>query len=139
MEFEELVKAFREEEVKTLKQAFTKTLDNDLNISSALGALFNFVRKANTALNRQGLSEADKEEILKTLQELNEVLNVLTFSLPEIDPEVFVLIKERERARRQRDWEKADRIRMQLAEKGIELIDTPQGTIWRKKHDKSLS
>ncbi len=129
----------REEEIAILKQAFTKALDNDLNISSALAALFNFVRKTNATLSTQGLSEADKEAILKTLQELNAVLNVLVFTLPEVDPEVFTLIKERERARRQKDWKRADKIRMQLAKMGIELIDTLQGTIWRKRHDKNLS
>ncbi|RLB19326.1 MAG: hypothetical protein DRG76_12505 [Deltaproteobacteria bacterium] len=50
----------------------------------------------------------------------------------QISEEIMALIKERETARKKKDWDTADAIRNQLRDMGIELVDTPEGTIWRK-------
>ena len=52
---------------------------------------------------------------------------------PQVDEEIEALIAEREQARANRDFPRADEIRDQLATDGIILEDTPQGTIWRRK------
>jgi cysteinyl-tRNA synthetase len=53
----------------------------------------------------------------------------------KMDQEIETLIKERASARSRKDWHSADEIREKLAAKGIELIDTKTGTVWRKKTD----
>ncbi len=122
-----------DKEITTLEQGFTKAMDNDLNVSSAMAALFDFVRKMDPVVKNKGISEMDKENILKTLKKINEVLNIFVFELPEIDSKIKSLIDERNKARTNRDWEKADRIRKEIAQKGLVLIDTPRGTFWCKK------
>ena len=119
------------EMIEILEQRFTKALDDDLNVSGAMAAIFSFVRKLNPLLWQQGISEADKRQILEILKKIDTVLNIMDFREEKIDPEVFKLIKEREEARKIKDWSRADALRAKLLAKGIEVIDTPQGTIWR--------
>jgi cysteinyl-tRNA synthetase len=59
------------------------------------------------------------------------VLGVMDLELPEPDERVAALIKERDKARRDKDWKRADRIRQELKEMGVEVIDTRDGTVWR--------
>ncbi|MCD6220078.1 cysteine--tRNA ligase, partial [Candidatus Calescamantes bacterium] len=69
-------------------------------------------------------------------RDLKEILRILGFPLPQrlhIPPEYEELIKQREEARKRKDWEEADRIREILKSKGILLEDTPHGTVWRKR------
>jgi len=54
--------------------------------------------------------------------------------IPTLPKELIALVKEREVARKEKDFEKADKIREKLREKGIILIDTPKGTRWLTKH-----
>ncbi|MGB6290651.1 MAG: hypothetical protein WBF36_11030, partial [Desulfobulbales bacterium] len=48
-------------------------------------------------------------------------------------PEIDRLIKDREEARRNKDWERADTVRNELAEKGFEIVDTPKGPVWKER------
>ncbi|MCD6319977.1 MAG: cysteine--tRNA ligase [Candidatus Desulfofervidaceae bacterium] len=121
------------EMIEILEQRFTKALDDDLNVSGALAAIFSFIRKLNPLLWQQGISEADKRQILEVLKRIDAVLNIMDFREEKIAPEVFKLIKERDEARKAKDWARADALRAELSAKGIEVIDTPQGTIWRLK------
>ncbi|MDL1969662.1 MAG: cysteine--tRNA ligase [Candidatus Desulfofervidaceae bacterium] len=121
------------EMIEILEQRFTKALDDDLNVSGALAAIFSFIRKLNPLLWQQGISEADKRQILDILKRIDTVLNIMDFREEKIDPEVFNIIKQREEARKMKDWARADALRAELSAKGIEVIDTPQGTIWRLK------
>ncbi|MBW1720929.1 MAG: cysteine--tRNA ligase [Deltaproteobacteria bacterium] len=115
-----------------LRQAFTESMDDDLNISRALAALFQFTGKINRIMDRSGLALEDKGKIEEILMTLNGVLGFLDLEHPQEDPEVERLIKEREEARKRKDWATADRIREELNERGIEVVDTRAGTIWRK-------
>ena len=124
--------------VERLDRDFRAALADDLNASKALAALFTFVREVNRAVE-EGLAEGDRQRVADALADVDRVLGVL-------DPaewkeareetgdtaEVEELVAARERARAEKDWAEADRIRDELAERGIVLEDTPSGTRWKR-------
>lgn len=122
--------------INYLERRFVKAMDDDLNISSGLAAIFEFIHKMNPVLQKSGLSKGDKEKILSTFKKINEVLNIMDFAEEEIDSSILRLIKQRDEARKKKDWTKADKIRKELLKQGIELIDTPQGTFWKRRNIK---
>ena len=115
-----------------IKQRFIQAMDDDLNTPRALAAIFDLTREIFTQQTRG----ADISKGQATLRELSGVLG-LTLQEPETagaidDAEIEVLIEKRQQARAQRDYATADQIRDDLAEMGIEISDTPQGTAWRR-------
>jgi len=118
--------------VYDLKHRFTEAMDQDFNIAPALAALFQFIRRINHHMDRKGLAPGDREKIVKILEELNTVLGVMDLTPPAVDEKTEALIQEREDARKNRDWERADRLRDQLKAMGIEVVDTKEGPVWRK-------
>lgn len=122
--------------VYDLRQRFTESMDDDFNVSAALAALFRFVHRINKIADRNGLSTDDKEKILKVLERINSVLGVMDLAAPVVGQEVEALIEKREQARKNKDWESADRLRQELKEMGIEIIDSKDGPVWRKVKQK---
>lgn len=116
-----------------VKQGFSAAMDDDLNISGALAALFSFVRRIGAPLSQGLLSQPEKEKVLETLKGLDSVLGVMDFTEEAVDAEVLALLEERRRLRSQGRWEEADRVRQRLAVMGIEVVDGPEGAIWRVK------
>jgi cysteinyl-tRNA synthetase len=112
---------------------FEAGLDDDLNISPSLGAIFDFVREINATLAGQGLSQPDKKLVLDTLHRFDSVLGVIFASEEKIDQRIESLILERNNAKKIRDFKKADKIRADLLAEGIILEDTPSGTKWKRK------
>lgn len=113
---------------------FEEGMDNDLNTAQALAALHTLVGEANVALVQGHLRHDDRQRILEWLARIDAVLGVLG---PEetmlLDEDVQALIEERARARAERNFARADDIRRLLAERGIILEDTKEGTRWRRK------
>jgi cysteinyl-tRNA synthetase len=108
-------------------------LDNDLNISGALGAIFNWARDLFGLLDDNNLSAAAAQASLHALHRYDQILGVIYFNQgSELRAEFKTLILEREKARKAKDWKKADDIRDLLQAKGILLEDTATGTIWKK-------
>ncbi|MBM4274741.1 MAG: cysteine synthase [Deltaproteobacteria bacterium] len=122
-----------EERLFQVKKEFIAALDDDLNVSRTLSALFSFINETNRDLNRNRLGGRGAALILARLQELNEVLGVMDFPHPLKDAEVEARLQEREEARKRRDWAAADLIRQELAAQGVEITDTPAGPHWRRK------
>lgn len=118
--------------VYDLKHKFIESMDDDFNLAPALAALFEFTREINKVMDRKGLSTDDKQKAEEVLKSIDSVLGVMELELPEPDEKVEALIKRREEARRDKDWANADRIRQELEKMGIEVIDTRDGTVWRK-------
>jgi cysteinyl-tRNA synthetase len=110
--------------VKEAKAAFELKMNDDLNISSALGVVFDFMKD----INKLHLSKKDASEIISFMKEINKVLGVIEFKKEEkIPADIKKLIDEREKARADKDWSKADKIRDELKSKGILLDDTSDG------------
>ena len=126
--------------VDQMLEDFAAALAHDLNTSEALASLFGLVRAVNTAIDGDRLVAGDRERILAALARIDEVLNVLdpeawrrgSSSEGLADDEIDALVAEREQARADRDWGRADEIRDQLQEAGIVLEDTPSGTRWKR-------
>lgn len=123
--------------IDQVQKAFGNAMDDDLNISVALAALFEFVRECNNLLNENGLSKDEARKIRKLMSEYDSVLGVIGEAKEEeiLPKEAEELIARRESARRAKDWKTADLIRQQLKEMGITLEDTPLGVRWKiEKH-----
>jgi cysteinyl-tRNA synthetase len=116
-----------------LKRDFMAALDDDLNIAGALAALFNFIGKVNSPLTEGIINKNNALKITAALENINEVLGIMDFEVKVAQVEINELIDKRNAARSARNWEEADSYRAQLAELGVDVLDTPQGVIWRFK------
>ena len=114
---------------------FEEGLDDNLNTAVALAAVHNFMREVNTAMSsRCQVRAANRDEILAAIDRFDSVLNVFGSGEKELlDDEIQTLIDQRQEARRQRDFARADEIRQQLAAQGITLEDTKDGVRWKRK------
>ena len=114
------------------RAAFGEALDDDLNVSAALAALFDLVRELNRKIERRGLSTADAHRALAALRDLDQVLAVLPDADERLAPEEENLLAARAAARAGRDWAASDRLRDELANLGIAVEDTRDGQRWRR-------
>jgi cysteinyl-tRNA synthetase len=119
--------------VEQCRERFEAALDDDLDMPKALAALFELVAEGNRAADAGELSAADAAAALAFLHSADRVLGVLVEKEAMLPEEIEALIEERIAARKNKDFKRADQIRDELAEKGIILKDTPQGTRWQWK------
>lgn len=112
-------------------QEFEGALDDDLGISKALASVFDMVKEIYKVDEDRKLSKADAELAYDQLLKFDSVLGVIEQE-SRIGREIEALITEREHARLQKDFKKADEIRDKLREKGIVLEDTASGVRWKK-------
>ncbi len=113
------------------KAKFEDAMDDDLNTPKALAVLHEFASFINRLVSRYG-SIDDLETAFRTFKELCNVLGLFEKyeRVPELGEDDVNLVLEREKARKERDFERADRIRDEFRKRGIRLIDTPRGTRW---------
>lgn len=119
------------ERIERFLESFEAGLDNDLNISESLASLFEFMSDINREAGN--LSVENVREIREAMVRVDLVLGVMHFQ-PERDigEQVESLIREREEARKQKDFARADQIRDDIKKLGVELKDTPNGVTWKK-------
>ncbi|MEM3641998.1 MAG: cysteine--tRNA ligase, partial [Candidatus Bathyarchaeia archaeon] len=116
-----------------VQRHFEEAMDDDLNISVALAALFDFVREVNRLMDENMLSKEEAERAYALMMRFDKVLGVIGEAKVEekLPKEAEELIRRREEARKTKNWETADKIRAQLRAMGITIEDTPQGVKWR--------
>ena len=113
-----------------MEDKFFGALDNDLNMSKAMGALFDFIKKTNPILADGQLDQEQKKYILETFAKINDLLGILRLQECPLTPEIDRLIREREEARKKKDWKRADDVREELIKQGFKVIDTAKGPVW---------
>jgi cysteinyl-tRNA synthetase len=121
-----------DEILSAAQKTFEDTLDDDLNISGALGALFEMIYKLNKLADKSEIGAQDVPAIEAMIRKMDEVFGVATFPETAISEEIETLIQKRNEARRNKDYSGADEIRDRLLKQGIILEDTPGGTRWKK-------
>ncbi len=113
-----------------LRAAFSEAMDNDLNTSLAVTALYD-VLKAETDDGTKLALIADFDTVL-SLGLLDAASKVRADEGGESDPRIDALVEARTAAKKSKNFSEADRIRDELKAEGVELIDTPQGTKWKR-------
>jgi cysteinyl-tRNA synthetase len=112
---------------------FEAGLDDDLNTAQALGAVFEYVRQANTWMDAGHFRAANRPQALDLLARFDRIFDVLEPSREgRLSPEAIAqAIAGREAARKSRNFARADQIRQELAAQGVLLEDTKEGTRWK--------
>jgi cysteinyl-tRNA synthetase len=109
-----------------LGRQFEEALDDDLNISAALGFLFETIRETNRSMDRNELDAASVNAWLNWWKRINSVLD-LEMETAELPAEIAKLADARAQARLAKDWRKSDELRDELSAHGWEARDTKDG------------
>ncbi len=117
--------------IDVVRSRFGAGLDDDLNISEALAALFDGVRELNRRIDARSMSTADARRAIELLRDLDRVLGVAAPAVETLDPELQRLLDARAAAREARDWAESDRLRDELLRRGVAVEDTRDGQRWR--------
>lgn len=120
-----------------LISTFTEAMDNDLNISGAIGTFFDFIHEVNAIIDANGITDEDSKLLIQTVDRIDSVLGFINFPIQnqeDIDTErIDNLILERTEARKNKNFARSDEIRDLLLEEGIILEDGKNGTTWKRK------
>jgi cysteinyl-tRNA synthetase len=108
-------------------QKFEEALDDDLNISAALGCLFESIRETNRAMDENNLDAASAKAWLDWWKQINTVLDLEAETEIAVPAEVAQLAQQRENARHEKSWKRSDELRDQISALGWEVRDTKDG------------
>jgi cysteinyl-tRNA synthetase len=116
------------------KKDFEKEMDDDINISNALAVVFDFVKKVNTLIMGGKIGKEEAAEIYNLMLEFDNVFGILEIKKEKIPEEIKKLVKAREKSRKEKNYEKADKIREEIKNKRYILEDTEKGTVVKKQN-----
>jgi cysteinyl-tRNA synthetase len=122
--------------VRGMRIGFDEAMDDDLNLPEAMGIVFSGLRDVNRVLDSGGVSGETQRTLEHLLNEIDDVLGVLSLvgrdrqAAPDAEEQRW--LDERAAARAARDFAQSDHLRVQLAGRGIEVEDTPQGQRWKR-------
>src|SRR5882762_8855170 len=125
-------------QLASAREQFEAALDDDLNTSGALGAIFVFIGESNVALAEGHLQQDNRAEITEWFKVIDERLAIIPqMEHPVQDDkeaaEIETLVRQRNEARKNRDFALSDKIRQELVDRGVLIEDTREGTRWRRR------
>jgi len=106
-----------------IRHGFTQAMNDDLNVSAALAAVFSIVRRVNRLIQADRISTDDAAQLIEAFHKVDRVLDIFNFQQAPPPDDVATLIEAREAARAAKDWATADRIREELGARGITVKD----------------
>jgi cysteinyl-tRNA synthetase len=106
-----------------LKHGFTQAMDDDLNISAAMATVFKIVKKINNLIQNQKIDSTGAAKIIDAFRSIHEVLNIVDFQDASFDADAQHLMSERHKARAEKNWALADKLRDQLRARGVIIQD----------------
>ena len=113
-------------------QSFEEAMNDDLNISGALAAMFELIREINKMADSKSFPAGNIPSVQAAIRKMDQVFGIAVFPEDSVSGEVEAWIEKRNDARRKKDFRMADEIRQTLLKQGIVLEDTPSGTRWKK-------
>ena len=122
--------------VRGMRIGFDEAMDDDLNLPEAMGIVFSGLRDINRVLDSGSVSAETQRTLQHLLADIDDVLGVLALvardrqAAPDAEEQRW--LDERAAARAARDFAQSDHLRVQLASRGIEVEDTPQGQRWKR-------
>lgn len=119
------------ENLKLYKNRFNEVMDDDFNTADGIAVIFDLIREINTNVDEK-TSKQTLQGAYNLFMELTSVLNLLGRKEEILEGDIEKLIEERQKARKEKNFELSDKIRDDLKGKGIILEDTPQGVKWRR-------
>ena len=114
------------------RSRFEAAMDDDLNVSAALAAVFDLVRELNRRIADRSMSTSDAGRALGFVRDLDRVLAILPEEAADLPDGAAELLAAREAARANRDFAASDRLRDELAALGVAVEDTRDGQRWRR-------
>jgi cysteinyl-tRNA synthetase len=106
-----------------IRYGLTDAMDDDLNISAAMAAVFTNIKRINRLISEKQINASDAVKIIDVFKQIDTVLNLFEFEERTLSRDVQDLLKKREQARNERNWELADQIRDRLVARGISVRD----------------
>ena len=111
---------------------FEAAMDDDLNTADAISVIFELVKFSNTTIDGDS-SKAYCDAMKDTIYQLCDILGILVRQEKELlDADIEAMIEERNQARKNKDFARADAIRDELQSRGISLLDTREGVKWKR-------
>jgi cysteinyl-tRNA synthetase len=131
----------KKQQDKEFEQKMLEAMSDDLNISKALSYVDEFIKEANESLDKNPKDKVLKQKIISNIEFIDKLLGIggsdaYEYFQAGIDEEtkkkINALIQKRSEAKKEKNFELADKIRDELKEMGIQIQDTPNGTVWEK-------
>jgi len=116
-------------DVKEYEKKFILAMDDDFNTPKAIGVLFELIKKANQKIQKESLTQKEVDEILRFLKRLDRIFGFVFIEKPKekIPRKIVELVKEREKLRKEGNFQKADEIREMIKRMGYWIEDTKEG------------
>lgn len=121
--------------ISITKEKIEKAMKDDFNTPLAIASIFELITKGNTLIAKCQFNQEDAKDVLKALKESDKFFNFIFWQKPKgkAPQEVLKLIEEREGAREQKNWQKADEVRGKIKKLGYLVEDTKEGPKIKKQ------
>ncbi|MBT3394399.1 MAG: cysteine--tRNA ligase [Waddliaceae bacterium] len=118
--------------VEKTTKAFSEALADDINIAKALAAIFDMIREVNAIADKGSLSTEEAQKILAMVKSFDAVLGIMTPEKEETPQDLLDALEQRQQARNDKDWKRADELRDIITSRGYTIEDTPKGARLKK-------